>query len=264
MNDHPRAQKRRNAVLNACDEMVNEGQTPTVRAIIDRIGGSATTATNYLREWKQRDGLEDSEGRRLIKEAYQQLWADVQYRVEEAEKRTQAAEVEAEKARAEAREAQHRCEQAMIAEEAARQEVASTEEIRSTAELGLNIAKAQQKEAEQARVRAERAEENAKQLSTALIESTERIGRLFNQVERALQHFDACVQESRQSEDSDIKSWQEAVSRRLSDLESTQGQQGKEIIQQLEIITGAVEQIMERVEQLDQNKCSTPERTKKS
>lgn len=259
MTTQPRAQKKRDEIFDACDKIVAEGQTPTVRAILDRLGGSATTATKYLREWKQRSATTKPMGYRLLEDAYQQLWADVQGRVEKAEKRAKAAESEVEKARTEAREAKLRCEQAMIEEEAARQKVANSEEIRRTAELEINIAKAQQKEAERARARAEQAERDAKQLSTALIESTESMGKLFIRIENALQQFDEFSKEREKAAGGDINEWQGQILQCLTALEAAQRQQGTEVLRQVGLLTDAVGQLMKRIDKVEQSSSSTDE-----
>lgn len=193
MSAQSQAQSRRDEFFDACDAIAEEGGTPTVRAIIDRIGGSATTATRYLREWKARKQMVEPEAQRLLEDAYLRLSVDVLARVEAAEKRAEAAEARAEQREADARQAELERDQAQADAEAARQQAADAEAVRTRAAREISMAETQREAAADAQKEAEKAQRRADVQARELAEATERLTAVADQVEHARAAIDQRV-----------------------------------------------------------------------
>jgi DNA repair exonuclease SbcCD ATPase subunit len=190
--ENRRAQTRREEVFEVCEEIVEEGLTPTTRMIIDRIAGSSTTATKYLREWKASNLMAHPDAKRMVEDAYNRLAVDVQSRVEAAETRAEEAERRAAQAIEEAEQAKKQTEDAKQDREQGKIDKQEAEQIRVRAIQAINeaknqaaIARNQQEAAAKAEQRAQAAETQARETMGRLDKASERLTTAAEQMDRA-------------------------------------------------------------------------------
>ena len=167
-----RARDRQEAVFAAADEMVQEGLKPTVPAIVERIGGSNTTATKYLRQWRAQRKSNLPESQQMLQRVYEQMSANVQAEIDASEQRAERAEAERDAAKAAEEEAlrgqKQANTQANIAVKEADKKFEAAKELAQSAAAREAGAAASQKALDEATEKAAQAEQQAIERAEAL------------------------------------------------------------------------------------------------